>query len=279
MSKNIYDAYLYKYKKFILIISYTPGINIDFLIDDISKTFNLKKIKLFEMNYDETNNKVNKYLEENEFNINNSLEHYYGIGLLIYGHTFPIDNLKFRPDLQLHISSSLKMFLNFDKKNTKEMYDNLTNSLVNNKINKYYNIKHPINIEFNDKIYDKIIDFIMYKVYDKETYMLYSKKSDKLNISNIVPDNNLESSDLIELENLDDSDSDSVSSNLSNLSELSNLLASSDIIESEIYNLRTKNNLLSENKYSKLSTLYTNLFNLNNISNKEMNELLQYIKN
>jgi hypothetical protein len=252
MSKNIYDAYLYKYKKFIMIISYTSGINIDFLIDDISKTFNLKKIKLSEdnNNYDELNIKIEKYLEENQFNINNSLNHHYGIGLIVYGYTFPVDKLTFKSDLQLHISCPLKMFLNFDKKNTKEIYDNLTNTLVNNKINKYYNIKHPINIELNNKIFDKIIDFIMSKVYDKKDYLLYSKKSnpDKAEIINNDIDtlefNN--SSDITDIDDINDEQS----------SDIDNY--------TNIYN-------------SKLSTLYTNLLNLNNISNKEINELLRYI--
>ena len=267
MSKNIYDAYLYKYKKFILIISHTPGLSVDLLVDDISKAFNLKKIKLNNLNYDELNNKINKYLEENDFNINNNLKHHLGIGLVIYGNTFPTDKLKFKQDLQLHVSCSLKMFLKYDNTNTKEIYDNLSKELVNNKINKYYNIKQPIDIEFNNKVFDKIIDFIMFKVYDKENYKLYSKKLN--NISNTITDSNLDSTELDKLNKLDNLDS-TESDNLDS-TELDNLDST------ELDNIDYSDSIESSYNYSKLSTLYNNLLNLNNISNKEINELLRYI--
>ena len=35
---NIYEAYLYRFKKFILAFSYTPGFDIKFLIDDMQHT-------------------------------------------------------------------------------------------------------------------------------------------------------------------------------------------------------------------------------------------------
>ena len=264
MSKTIYDAYLYKYKKFILIISHTPGLSVDLLVDDISKAFNLKKIKLNNLNYDELNNKINKYLEENDFNINNNLKHYLGMGLVIYGNTFPTDKLKFKQDLQLHVSSSLKMFLKYDNTNTKEIYDNLSKELVNNKINKYYNIKQPIDIEFNNKVFDKIIDFIMFKVYDKENYKLYSKKLN--DISNTITE-----LDSTELDKLDSTELDKLDS-----TELDNL-DSTELDNIESTDIDYSDSIESSYNYSKLSTLYNNLLNLNNISNKEINELLRYI--
>jgi hypothetical protein len=195
---NIYQAYLYKYKKFIFCLSYTPGLDISAIISDIQKTFNLLTIKLDGSNmlktdsifdYDKLNNNIEKILEENNNLFKLNLPGEFGKGILLYGLNFPPNKIKTQIDLQLHISSSLSIFLktNSDENSipiyTVDDYNNFKELLKDNKINKYYNIKSSIGSEFNDSIFEKIIDFLEFKVYGKD-YNLYSTKAKKENEQN-----------------------------------------------------------------------------------------------
>lgn len=207
---NVYDAYLYKYKKFILVFTYTPGFNINYVIDDISKAFNLqvlnlegptmlKKDSVFA--YDKLNDQVTKLLEENEMRLHTNLPEYYGKGILIYGLSFPQKSLTFQIDLQLHFSTSLPTFL---KSNTSpdgkvqytvDDYNNFKDILADNKINKYYNIKGEPSIDLNNSIFDKVIDFIEFKIYGKEYELKSTKTKKKLEpISNTKVESILEQS-------------------------------------------------------------------------------------
>lgn len=96
---NVYEAYLYKFKTFILAMSYTPGFDIDFLIEDIKQTFNFKVVKLdgpdflkadSVFNYDKLNKDIDKIIEENKTITLTTTT--YGTGILIYG-------LHFQPKL------------------------------------------------------------------------------------------------------------------------------------------------------------------------------------
>jgi len=173
-SPNIYDAYLYKFKKFILAFSYTPGFDFSPIVSDISKSFALRIIHLDNNNYDDLNNKVNTIINENIQTKNN---HY--VGILIHGLNFDQSKIKFQIDLQLHFSLSSQLFLKLNPKSSIDDYNNLKNVLNNNKINKYYNIKSDPTIELNDSVFDKIIDFIEFKVYGKNYEELASKNKQK----------------------------------------------------------------------------------------------------
>lgn len=191
---NVYDAYLYKYKKFILAFTYTPGFNINYVIDDISKAFNLQVLKLegptmlkkdSVFDYNKLNDQVTKLLEENEMRLHTNLPEYYGKGILIYGLSFPQKSLNFQIDLQLHFSTSLPTFL---KSNTSpdgkiqytvDDYNNFKEILTENKINKYYNIKGEQSIDLNDSVFDKVIDFIEFKIYGKDYELKATKSKNK----------------------------------------------------------------------------------------------------
>lgn len=190
---NIYEAFLYKYKKFILALSYTPGFDINPIIEDISKTFSLLVIKLegspmlksdSSFDYNKLNNNVLKLLDDNNDKLKNNLPNYLGIGILIYGLNFPLKSLKFQIDLHLHMSTSLNMFLKTNVSSdgnvlyTVDDYNKLKDLMNDNKIHKYFNIKSETPVELNDKIFDKIIDFIEFKVYGKD-YEKFSTKSRK----------------------------------------------------------------------------------------------------
>lgn len=192
---NIYDAYMYKYKKFILALSYTPGLDIQPIIDDMAKTFNFITLKLEGptmlkqdsiFNYEKLNEQIKKILDENqkivELNIPGSL----GKGILLYGLNFPSSKITTPIDLQLHYSASVSMFL---KANTDEFglpqytvddYNKFKDILSENKINKYFNIKSVVGFEINDSTFEKIIDFLEWKVYGKD-YATLSTKAKKEN--------------------------------------------------------------------------------------------------
>jgi hypothetical protein len=187
MPHNIYEAFLYKYKKYIVALSYTPGLDVNNIITDLQETFNLTIIKLdgdelltsdAKFDYDSLNNKVDKLLTENDFKLKTNLDGYYGKGILIHGLFFPPNKLTFRIDLQIHISLTVTQFLksNLDKGYTIDNYNNFKTLLETNKINKYFNVRNEINNELNDSIYNKIIDWLEYKIYGPN-YELYASKN------------------------------------------------------------------------------------------------------
>lgn len=202
---NVYDAFLYKYRKFILVFTYTPGFNINYVIDDMSKAFNLQVLKLegptmlnndSVFDYNKLNDQMTKLLEENEMRLHTNLPDYYGKGILIFGLNFPQKSLTFQIDLQLHFSTSLPTFL---KSNispdgkiqyTADDYNRFKDILADNKINKYYNIKGEPSIDLNDSVFDKIIDFLEFKIYGKEYELKATKNKDKklepISDSNVV---------------------------------------------------------------------------------------------
>lgn len=194
---NIYDAYMYKYKKFILALSYTPGIDIQPIIDDMSKAFNFITLKLEGpimlksdsiFNYDKLNEDIKKVLDENQKMIELNIPGILGKGIIIYGLNFPVPKITNPIDLQLHYSASLSMFL---KANTDDFglpqytvddFNNFKDLMGENKINKYFNIKSVVGSEINDSTFEKIIDFLEWKVYGKD-YATLSTKAKKENAS------------------------------------------------------------------------------------------------
>jgi len=200
---NIYEAYLYRFKKFILAFTYTPGFDIKFLIDDMQQTFNLNVIQLdgdsylksnSVFNYDKLNSDIEKILEKNkEITLTTTN---YCTGILIYGLNFPSKLLKFQIDIHLHFSLSANLFLKTNSNSTLDEYNNFKTLLADNKIHKYFNIKSTKLIDINNSVFDKIIDFLEFKVYDKD-YKIYSTKAKKENKllptptpTNITPNKN-----------------------------------------------------------------------------------------
>jgi hypothetical protein len=187
--KNVYEAYLYKYKKFILAFSYIPGINIDFAVDDIAKTFNMKVVKLSTKNnendYDKLNKEIdriidenNKFLESIHPNVDTN-KPYYGQGILICGLSFPQTKITFKIDRQFHFSLSQTTYLKLNSNSTIEEYNKLVANIITNTVNRYFNIKSEITMDTNNNIYDRLIDYFESKLYSKEDYLLYSTKNKK----------------------------------------------------------------------------------------------------
>ena len=313
---NVYDAYLYKYKKIIIAISYTPGLSVDSLIDDIAKTFNLTIVNLegpnmlkpdSVFNYDKLNADIDKILFNSQQKLNSSFLGYYGQGIIIHGLNFPTDKLKFHIDLQLHLSTSSSMFLksNVDSKGQMiyniDDYNKFRDILANNKINKYYNIKSDLSSDFNDMIYEKIIDFLEFKVYGKD-YELYAsknanKKLDNSKILNPKPTDVIEISkknDLIQQQideditdaalsiSADEADENPIfptKNRHTSRSIMRKKLSSSteDIVSNTDTVIPTDEFLDKEMLNIFESKQYSNLMNLNNITDSEIDNLLKHI--
>jgi hypothetical protein len=185
--KNVYEAYLYKYKKCILAFSYIPGINIDFIVNDIAKTFNMKIVKLSinnnNLDYDKLNkdveniiNENNKFIESIHPNVDTN-NPYYGQGILIYGLSFPQTKITFKIDRQFHFSLSQVLYLKLNPNSTIEEYNRLIADITTNNVNRYLNIKSEITMDINNDVYNRIIDYFESRVYSKEDYLLYSTKN------------------------------------------------------------------------------------------------------
>lgn len=179
---NVYEAYLHTFKNFILVLSYSPSFDIDFVIDDMKQTFNFKVVKLegpsilnaeSVFNYDKLNADVNKILEDNKEITSTNMT--FGTGILVYGLNFPNDMLKFQVDVHLHFSLSVNLFLKLNKDQTIDNYNSLKTLLSTNTINKYFNVKSLKSTEMNDSVFDKIIDYVEFKVYGKN-YKIYGTK-------------------------------------------------------------------------------------------------------
>jgi len=209
---NVYEAFLYKNKQFIFALSFTPGLDIKKIINDISLPFNFVLIKLEknnDINYTKLNKDVNIILEENELKINSNTPIHHIKGILIYGISFPPKLLQFKIDIHLHISLSKNIYLKY---NNDDLYNHYLKLLDSNIIYKYFNIKDE-DININDLIFDKIIEFIEKNVYGKD----YKKLSYVFNKSNSIITNNKHSnSESISLSNdydnksIDDDDNKSI---------------------------------------------------------------------
>lgn len=155
---NLYEAYLYKYKYFILLITYFQGIKINYLLKDLKLTFDFDLIDFendLNSNYKSLNKKIDKYLKKKNRK-----------SLLIYGYTFPLDKLEFKPSFSININTSLNRFLSLNSKNTAELYSKQKDSLNENKINKFFNLKDTIDYDFNTLIFNAIIDYFNKKLID-----------------------------------------------------------------------------------------------------------------
>lgn len=208
---NVYEAYLYKFRQFIFVLSYSPGIDIKSIIDDIALPFNFRIIKLEnikdsdDFDYNKLSNDVNKILNENKLTINGDGPIHNIKGILIYGLNFPVKSLFFKVDIQYHLSLSKKLYFKFNNDDKYEYYSKIVES---NKINKYFNIKEEINKNINDQIYDKLIEFIEKKVYGKNYEKLsltYNKNNNSLKSKNNIVDTN---NSITDSEIISDSDSD-----------------------------------------------------------------------
>lgn len=184
MKYNIYEAFLYKFKQFILGITYIPGFDISNIIDDISKTFSLIPIKLNDdfnldnKNLENFNKKVNNIIEENNLRIKSNFPIQNIQGILIYGLTLPDKLLSFNINFHLHLSLNKEMYKKLNKNADIKEYNNFQKLLENNKIHKYYNIKTELNKKLNNNIFDKIVDFIEFKLYGKD-YNIFSTAARK----------------------------------------------------------------------------------------------------
>lgn len=200
MNYNIKDAYLKLNKKFILLVTHTPGLKIDSLVNLFTNDLQLHTILFYDNDLTIINNKINSLLDDDSNKMKISPA-FLGSAICIIGTTFPSKSLNFNPDLHIHLTLSKTKYYTIFPDKSRDDYDNLSKIILNDKINKYFNIK-DINITEDyqiddnklDEIFNYIIEFYEKNVY-KSKYDMYSTKKDKKN-------------DNIELSDIKDSDSD-----------------------------------------------------------------------
>jgi len=189
---NVYDAFLYKNKKFIMVFSYLPNTvhHVQPFIDEMAKSFNLKIINMDQLldkpiSYTKLESHVQQILSESNTKLQSmspSLNFgYYGQGILIHGSSFVNHKITFYVDLHLYFSLSLTIFLSLNPTKTIDDFNLLKKSFENIKINKYFNLKPDLNDDSDkilDEVFFKIVDFIEFKVYGKD-YDIYSSLNKK----------------------------------------------------------------------------------------------------
>ncbi len=200
MNINIKDAFLMKNKKFIILISYTPGIELNNFFDLFQKSLNLKLLFLHNdnlypnninfINFNDLTEKIYGELSNIDKikNIPNLSKN--GPAIAIFGLSFPPDKIKFNYDLHIHLSLSKKLFnksiTDNDIKNIDpEYYNKSIEFTKDNKINKYFNVKSYDDDDFNqllDNIFDYIIEYWEKSVYGKNYDKLSSKTIQKSKI-------------------------------------------------------------------------------------------------
>jgi len=179
MSLTIKDAFLKKNNKFIIIITHINGLNTESIINLLINDLGLNVIKFYDNNYDILNNNINSIINKNQTNINlinnKNSSTYNDLSIAILSHSIPIDSIKFKPNLHIHLSISKTKYLNIFTDKTKTDYDNDLKLIINNKINKYFNIKDDL-LDSNNNILDNKLDDIFDYIIDYWHYNLYNEK-------------------------------------------------------------------------------------------------------
>jgi hypothetical protein len=152
---NILEKFISIFKQCIIILSGFEKLHLNEYATKLAEDFDFELIEFKYPNYDA----LNKSVKESKHS-----------GIIIYGLTFPTENLEFKPKYHLSLSGN-KTLVNDDN-----LFNIYTNNVKQNFVNKFKNVK---SVDFNDELYDDVynicIDFIMKKVYG-ENYEKAQKK-------------------------------------------------------------------------------------------------------
>lgn len=207
MNSSIKEVYLQNNNQFIMLVTYTPGFDLNKIysvfVDDLKlkpifldNKFNLYPPDIKFINYHNINKIINK--EFKNFNLINNIDNMnkYSPNIVIFGLSFPVSKLSFKVNLHIHLTLNYSLFMQSLKDNkvtsiNKEYFKNCTDLIQNNNIIKYFNIKNYNTIENDlDNIFNYVIYFWEKAVYGKNYKLckknLYDKndKNDKYDKDN-----------------------------------------------------------------------------------------------
>jgi len=157
---NVIEKFIEKYKKCIILLSGFEKLHLEEYAKLLAENFNFELIKFDYPDFELLNNQVSKS----------------STGLVIYGLTFPSDQLKFKANYHISLAGN-RTLIDDDSK-----FNIYQENVKKNIVNKFKNIK---DIEYRDDIYldifNLIIDMIEKKVY-QERYEEVQKEKAKLNL-------------------------------------------------------------------------------------------------
>jgi hypothetical protein len=157
---NVIEKFIEKYKKCIILLSGFEKLHLEEYAKLLAENFNFELIKFDYPDFELLNNQVSKS----------------STGLVIYGLTFPSDQIKFKANYHISLAGNRTLI---DDDNKFNIYQE---NVKKNIVNKFKNIK---DIEYHDDIYldifNLVIDMIEKKVY-QERYEEVQKEKAKLSL-------------------------------------------------------------------------------------------------
>jgi uncharacterized FlgJ-related protein len=157
---NVIEKFIEKYKKCIILLSGFEKLHLEEYAKLLSENFNFELIKFDYPDFELLNNQVSKS----------------STGLVIYGLTFPSDQIKFKANYHISLAGNRTLI---DDDNKFNIYQE---NVKKNIVNKFKNIK---DIEYHDDVYldifNLVIDMIEKKVY-QERYEEVQKEKAKLSL-------------------------------------------------------------------------------------------------
>ena len=146
---NILEKFISIFKNCIIIISGYEKLHLSKYADQLATDFNFELIEFKYPDFESLNKKIKDLHENNNKN-----------GVIIYGLTFPTDNLEFKANYHISLSANKTLV---DDENEFNIYNN---NVKQNFINKFKNVKvTDYNDELYDDIFNTVIEYIMKKVY------------------------------------------------------------------------------------------------------------------
>jgi hypothetical protein len=154
---NVIEKFIEKYKKCIILLSGFEKLHLEEYAKLLAENFNFELIKFDYPDFELLNNQVSKSSAN---------------GVVIYGLTFPSDQLKFKTSYHISITSNRTLIDNDDKFNIYQ------ENVKKNIINKFKNMK---DLDYHDDtyldIFNLIIDMVEKKVYQDRYEQVQEEKA------------------------------------------------------------------------------------------------------
>ena len=272
---NVYDAFLYKNKLFIIAITYYPDLNIDPIVQEISKPFNLAQLYLkstdltdiTKYDFESLNNNITRLITASESKLQLNQRGYFGQGIIIIGNILPFEKISKKIDIHIHIDTNISHLKTLKSDYDEQKFNTFKTffTSINQKIHKYINLKSEINDSIIDQVFNKIIDYIEHSVY-KDSYDTYATNNPKMpNITVPIAINASDSIDITDKSSEsieDDKIEDVINTSSSDITEasISDSILSSSLEEFDGYNnLRLEHEILHNNLKLDMNKFYIHI--------------------
>ena len=165
---NVIEKFIEKYKKCIILLSGFEKLHLEEYAKLLAENFNFELIKFNYPDFESLNNKVSK-------STNN--------GIVIYGLTFPSDELKFKTNYHISLSANRSLIDNDEK------YNIYQENNKKNYVNKFKNFK---DLDYHDDVYLDIFNLVIDMI-EKKVYQERYEEIQKIKANNIINSDGSES--------------------------------------------------------------------------------------